>query len=261
MSDCDLLVDALADRAPLGATLRAHVDRCASCRLLVAAGTSVDDDVEAVPPMSTALREATAAMRPVQPFAPWRRALAPAVAAAVVGLVGLSLVPRADLGAQPVPRIVAGVLGILLVLGVSVGALLHRGAFGVGAPPRTRWTAVVALLAGFEALNAWVTVPVRGSLHLAGVAAWQGRCFCALYGTIVAGLVAVVVFRVARRSAVVSPASAGALAGLAAGCAGVLGQHITCPVMDLDHTLFAHAAPLLLCAVAGSWAGRRWLAP
>ncbi|MDB4931633.1 MAG: Negative regulator of sigma, partial [Myxococcaceae bacterium] len=56
-------------------------------------------------------------------------------------------------------------------------------------------------------------------------------------------------------------AAAGAVAGLAAGLVGALAQHLQCPVMDLDHTLLAHAVPVALGALLGALAGRRWLAP
>ena len=53
--------------------------------------------------------------------------------------------------------------------------------------------------------------------------------------------------------------SAGALAGLAAGCSGFALQHLACPVMDLGHTMTAHFAPMSVCALLGAVAGRRWL--
>ena len=84
---------------------------------------------------------------------------------------------------------------------------------------------------------------------------------CALHGSLFALVAGALVFYGARRTAAVSPTTAGAVAGLAAGLVGALAQHLQCPVMDLDHTLVAHLAPPLFGALAGVVAGRRWLAP
>ena len=98
-------------------------------------------------------------------------------------------------------------------------------------------------------------------MHLTGAEAWQALVMCGLHGTLFAAAAGLVVFYGARRSAAVSPVTAGAVAGLGAGLVGALVQHLHCPVMDLDHTLVSHVAPLVMGVALGSLAGRRWLAP
>ena len=214
---------------------------------------------EALPP---ALREALRRdARPVAPFSPWRRALPTAALVVAITATALAVMPRADLSHQPPSRIALGLGAALSGLAIALTLLLHGGRSGLGLPTRARWIVVALSLAGFEAVNVAVTVPVEGSVHLEGAAAWQGGLGCALHGGLLAALVGVAVFRGARRSAVVSPMAAGAAAGLAAGFAGALSQHLQCPVMDLDHTLVAHLAPMVFGVLLGALAGRRWLAP
>jgi hypothetical protein len=263
---CDQLVDALAEGRGLDATLQAHAAACDGCRATVAADQTLATLAGSEPPteeaLPPALREALRRdARPVTPFSPWRRALPSAALVVVIASVALAVRPRADLAHQAPARLALGLGASLSGLAIALTLLLHGGRSGLGLPARARWTIVALALAGFEAINAMVTVPVEGSVHLEGAAAWQGRLGCALHGGLLAALVGVVVFHGARRSAVVSPIAAGAAAGLAAGFAGALAQHLQCPVMDLDHTLVAHVAPMAAGVLLGALAGRRWLAP
>jgi hypothetical protein len=263
---CDQLVDALAEGRALDAALQAHAAACDDCRAMMAADRALaalagsePSREEALPP---ALREALRRdARPVAAFSPWRRALPAATLAVAIAALALAVMPRADLAHQPASRLALGLGAVLSGLAIALTLLLHGGRSGLGLPARARWTFVALALAGFEAINAAVTVPVEGSVHLEGAAAGQARLGCALHGGLLAALVGVAVFHGARRSAVVSPIAAGAAAGLAAGFAGALAQHLQCPVMDLDHTLVAHIAPMLLGVLLGALAGRRWLAP
>lgn len=267
MSDCDRVLDALAGGGGLDAPLRSHAETCRDCGALVAAdghmaaalrASPVDADEE-LPP---ALREALARdARPVTALDPWRRAL-PVVAAAA-GLAALVVLvrPRGDLAHQPVATVGLGAGALASGLVVSLAVLLHGGRSGLGLSSRSRWTFVAVVFACFEAVTAAVTVPAEGSVHLVGAAAWEVRALCALHGTLFAAVAGLLIFRGARRSAAVSPVAAGAVAGLGAGLVGALAQHLACPVMDLDHTLASHAAPLVMGALLGSLAGRRWLAP
>ena len=266
MSGCDQVVDALSEAKPLDASLQAHVAACDGCRAMVAADQSLTSlaassyaEEEALPPaLSEALRRDH---QPVSTFSPWRRALPIAALVVAVAAVGLAIVPRPDLAHQPIGRIAVGFVAALSGLAIALTLLLHGGRSGLGLPARLRWIFVAVALAGFEAINAAVTVPVEGSVHLEGAAASAGTFWCALHGGLLAAVAGALVFHGARRSAVVSPTAAGAVAGLAAGFAGALAQHLLCPVMDMDHTLFAHLAPPALGALLGALAGRRWLAP
>jgi hypothetical protein len=266
VSACDRVVDALVDARALDAPLRAHLDACPGCRAVVAAGASLDaladapsSDDGALPP---ALREALARdARPVEAFSAWRRALPVAALVVAVTAAVLAAMPRADLAHQPAGRLALGAGAALAGLGAALALLLHGGRRGLGLPAVARWAFVAAALVGFEAVNALVTVAVEGSVHLEGAAAWRARIGCALHGSLFALVAGALVFYGARRTAAVSPAAAGAVAGLAAGLVGALAQHLQCPVMDLDHTLLAHAVPVALGALVGALAGRRWLAP
>jgi hypothetical protein len=269
MSACDQVVDALVERRLLDAPLRAHLDACRECRAVVAADESIDaladapaDDDDDDAPLPPALRAALARdARPVEPFRPWRRALPVAAVTVAVMAFALAVMPRADLAHQPAGRVALGVGASLAGVAASLAVLLHGGRRGLGLPAVARWAFAAAALACFEVVTAAVTVGVDGSVHLGGAAAWQARLGCALFGSLFALLAGALMFYGARRSAAASPTAAGAVAGLGAGLVGALAQHLHCPVMDLDHTLVAHAAPVVLGALLGALAGRRWLAP
>ena len=264
MSDCDRVTDALAGGKALEGALAAHAAGCAGCRAVLDADralgamASVEEGDEALP---AALREALRDARPVGAFSAWQRALPAAAVALGVAALVLAAVPRCDLAHQPAARMGLGLAALAGGLALSLALLLHGGRSGLGLTARARLGCAAVTLAGFEVVTAAVTVPVDGSVHLAGAAAWQARLGCALHGSLFALLAGVVVFYGARRTAAVSPTAAGAVAGLAAGLVGALAQHLHCPVMDLDHTLVAHLAPAVFGAMAGALAGRRWLAP
>ena len=267
MSHCDRVLDALAEGKRLDAALRSHADGCADCRALVAADermayfqrvapAETDEDL---PP---ALREALARdARPVKALDPWRRAMPVVAVAVALAAVMLMVRPRGDLAHQSAAHLGLGLGAVVSGLAVSLVLLLHGGRSGLGLPARLRWTVVAVVFACFELVTAAVTVPVEGSVHLAGAEAWQARVLCGLHGTLFAAAAGLVVFYGARRSAAVSPVTAGAVAGLGAGLVGALVQHLHCPVMDLDHTLVSHVAPLVVGVALGSLSGRRWLAP
>lgn len=266
MSGCDQVVDALSEAKPLDASLEAHLAACDGCRAMVAAdralGSLAASDVVEEEPLPPALSEALRRdHQAVSAFSPWRRALPFAALVLAIVAVGLAVLPRPDLAHQPVGRIALGLGAALSGLAIALTLLLHGGRSGLGLPSRLRWAFVAVALAGYEAINAAVTVPVEGSVHHEGAAASAATVWCAVHGGLLAAVAGALVFLGARRSAVVSPTAAGAVAGLAAGFAGALAQHLLCPVMDMDHTLFAHLAPPALGALLGAWAGRRWLAP
>lgn len=266
MKDCEKVVDALIEAVAPDAALQEHIARCPGCRAIVAADRAIgaitvpiDADDEALP---TTLRDALQRdARPVKALNPWKRA-APGVAVAIVIAVAvLALQPRGDLAQQTATRLGLGLGAAIAGLVVALVLLLHGGRRGLGLPTRERAAFMVLACVGFAVITAIITVPVEGSVHLGGAAAVAARLGCTLLGTLCAMISGAVVFLGARRTAVVSPVTAGGVAGLAAGFVGALVQHLHCPVMDLDHTLVAHVAPLALGALVGALAGRRWLAP
>lgn len=267
MSGCDRVLDALADGTGLDAALRSHAEKCADCRALVAADARMTaaqrvTPVEADEELPPALREALARdARPVTALDPWRRALPVVAVALALGAVMVRMRPRGDLAHQSAAYLGLGFGAVASGLAVSLALLFHGGRSGLGLPARLRWTVMAVVFACFELVTAAVTIPVEGSVHLTGAEAWQARVMCGLHGTLFAAAAGLVVFYGARRSAAVSPVTAGAVAGLGAGLVGALVQHLHCPVMDLDHTLVSHVAPLVVGVVLGSLAGRRWLAP
>ncbi|MFO0625819.1 MAG: NrsF family protein [Polyangiales bacterium] len=187
----------------------------------------------------------------------WRRVLpAVAVAAAVVTAAGL-LRPRADLAHQPrAPMIVAAVAWAVGAL--SGLAMLHSpGRYGLGPGARARLLWLVAALGIFEVVTAWSTVAVPGSVTPGAGESLPVGVACALEGSLPALLVALVVVRLARGTAVSSPGSAAMVAGAAAGFVGTLVQQLVCPVATHAHTMTAHAAPVLLGALAAAALARR----
>jgi len=204
-----------------------------------------------------ALRDVIA--RDLRPTAPRRLSRvwpAVAISAAMVTACAL-LMPRADLAHQPrAPMIVAS---LAWVAGTLSGlAMLHSpGRYGLGPGAQTRLLWLVTSLGVFEAVAAWSTVAVTGS-----VVPGQGRSIpigvmCALEGSLPALLVALVVVRLARGTAVSSPWSAAMVAGASAGFVGTLVQQLVCPVATHAHTMTAHAAPVVIGALTVALFARR----
>ena len=217
-------------------------------RLAAPVGESTD------PP--AALRDVIA--RDLRPTSPRRARVWPAVAlsAAVVTAFALGM-PRADLAHQPRARMVVATLA--WAAGTLSGlAMLHSpGRYGLGPSAHTRLLWLVTALGVFEAVAAWSTVAVTGSVVPAEGQALPLGVGCALEGSLPALLVALVVVRLARGTAVASPWSAAMVAGASAGFVGTLVQQFVCPVAAHAHTMTAHAAPVLIGALAASLLARR----
>lgn len=217
-------------------------------RLAAPVGESTD------PP--AALRDVIA--RDLRPTSPRRARVWPAVAlsAAVVTAFALGM-PRADLAHQPRARMVVATLA--WAAGTLSGlAMLHSpGRYGLGPSAHTRLLWLVTALGVFEAVAAWSTVAVTGSVVPGEGQALPLGVGCALEGSLPALLVAFVVVRLARGTAVSSPWSAAMVAGASAGFVGTLVQQFVCPVAAHAHTMTAHAAPVLIGALAASLLARR----
>lgn len=259
MSDCRAVTEALSEGRGLDAAARAHVAGCTACRALgrVDAALRAEGRAEA-PPMGAALRAALDELKPVEALSVNRQLLPLLLAAMFAATGGLVIHPRPDLAQQPFGRMALGVVTTFGGASLAWFAAASGGAWGLGWPASRRWSLAGALVTLAAAVTAAVTVAVEGSVQS------QGRALalalkCGVEGSLLAGALGVLLFRrMAGQS--LAPTSAGALAGLGAGCAGALAQHLMCAVMEPTHTLTAHLAPLLGGALLGALLGRRWLA-
>jgi hypothetical protein len=125
---------------------------------------------------------------------------------------------------------------------------------------RSTASLVTLVVAAPLALLAWkvaVTVPFGPEM----MAPWPTRAGLRCLGLSLAMaaplLVAFVVVR--RRSDPVHPGIAGAALGIAAGITAGTLVDLWCPVTYLPHLLLGHILPLLVAAMLGTWAGRRFV--
>jgi hypothetical protein len=148
-----------------------------------------------------------------------------------------------------------GALALAVIAGVQL--YLYRGRSGLGAPGWSRW---VFALCGFFGFELWAALYARASLAAAGAAQPAAPApDCLPLALLVALAVGGVTIAVARRTALVAPASSGALGGCVAGLAAALFLHVHCPATQAAHLQIVHALPLLLAILIGALAGRRWL--
>jgi hypothetical protein len=268
VNPCDAVIDALAEGSPLSGDLARHARECPRCRALTAADAALASMVTDAPDASetvalpAALRAAIERDHsPVAPFSWRRRALVPAaVSVALVG-VSLALMPRGDLGHQP-PLVFWSLVTLWAVCAFAgAGLALHRGGAGVGVAPWRRWAFLAAGLGLFELASATLGFVVEGSKTVSGRDAVVTAVACTVHGLVIAMVAGAAVFFVARRTAAASPASAGAMAGAAAGFTGALVQHVTCAIPEPSHTMVAHFATIALSALVGALAGRKLLVP
>lgn len=265
MSGCDQVVDALSEAKPLDASLQAHVAACDGCRAMVAADQSLTllaassyAEEEALPPaLSEALRRDH---QPVSTFSPWRRALPIAALVVAVAAVGLAIVPAPTSRTSPSGASPWASWRRSPALAIALTLLLHGGRSGPRAPGAPPLDLRGRGARGFEAIERGGDGPGGGIGPLEGAAASAGTFWCALHGGLLAAVAGVLVFHGGRRSAVVSPTAAGAVAGLAAG-SGALAQHLLCPDGHGPHPLFRAPRTAGPGSAAGALAGRRWLAP
>jgi hypothetical protein len=265
VTPCDAVLDALAEGAPLSAELSQHARECPRCKALTATDTALAAMVSDAPAMTALPAALRAAIErdhhPVAPFSWWRRALVPAAVTVALAGVSLALMPRADLGHQP-PAVFWSLVTLWGVCAFAgAGLALHRGAAGVGVVPWRRWAFLAGALALFELASATLGFVVEGSKAVSGRDAVIVALACTVHGLVIAAAAGAAVFFVARRTAAASPASAGAMAGAAAGFTGALVQHVTCAIPAPSHTMVAHFATVALPALAGALVGRKLLVP
>jgi hypothetical protein len=179
-------------------------------------------------------------------------------ATALAVAVALSWLRRADLD-RHAPALAAfwygfGALALALCAGLQL--YLYRGRSGFGAPVWTRWAFALLGGLGFEV---WAALYARGALLADAAHAAAPAPDCLPLAVLVALAVGAVAFAVARRTALVAPASSGALGGCVAGLAAALFLHAHCPATEAAHLQTVHAFPVFLAITLGALAGRRWL--
>lgn len=264
MNPCDDVADALSEDRELTAAQAEHARGCAQCKALVDVDASLGSAVNGAQELElpAVLKAAVAAdAKPVAPFVWWRRALVPMGAVGALAALALALIPRRDLTAQPFMFFGTAAIVVMALACVGFVAVLHRGARGLGVPERLRAVYALATLAVFVVLTLVTTRAVEGSVVLEGEPLIRSMWTCGTFGLVSSTPVGAALFVVARRSAPVSPALVGAVAGVATGMSAALIQHLACPVAVVSHALVAHSAPALIGAVVGAMLGRRLLVP
>jgi hypothetical protein len=191
----------------------------------------------------------------------WQRLLVPVLTTAMFAGLVVALRPRPDLSSAASATFwVVAAAWIALVEG-GMGLLLARGSLGLGVAAAWRWVYVGASVALFEAL-VWLSNPSDAqSMAHVGAHTWWRHWTCAPAGSLAALVIAVPIFVVARRTAVVAPEAAGALAGLVAGLGAVLSMQMSCGFADAMHYGTIHLVPIALAVVIGALVGRRTMAP
>lgn len=282
MSDCDALLDALAEGASpssLPPSVAAHARRCDACRRAL----SLERSLAAPPPLAVtqgvALRAALDEdLSPVRYRSPFERSLLPFGAVAAVVLSGATMLDR-PMAPTALPWVAAACLLAAACAGVAM--VLHRGRSGLGVPVAWRRAFVggafalfgVATFASTRA-DAWMT-PSRSRAGHVGVSAidamngahvdrpfgpMQHLGTCASTGLVFASVVALGLLWASRRTVAVSPGSAGACVGAAAGLAAAAALQLSC-ASSVSHVIAAHGLPMVAATTFGALLGRRALSP
>lgn len=259
---CQTFTEHLAAQGPdgLDATSRAHADACAGCRAVLSFDRTMSNDLAAPTPLAPSAELAALMRAPVAPsrgFSLARRLAAPVVATVAAVSCFAVCAPRPDLAAQPKGIFVGAFALMVAVWCAAVALALARGRAGVGVRGALQGAAVAAAIATFTVTALGMTLPVEGSLPDNGL---PGMWHCGTFSVIVGAALGVVMFRAARRSAVVSPAATGALLGVASGLGGALVLHWICGVASPLHVLLGHGVALAVGAGVGALLGRRVVA-
>ena len=106
------------------------------------------------------------------------------------------------------------------------------------------WKIGVTVSFGAQMMAPW---PTRGGFRCLGLS-------LAMAAPLLAGCIAL-----RRQSDPVHPGLAGAALGIMAGVASGTLVDLWCPIAYLPHLLLGHILPLLVVALLGAWAGRRFL--
>jgi len=160
---------------------------------------------------------------------------------------------------RPASLIVWTSVGWIVAASAAAALGVARGRSALGRSTASLVTLIVALPVVLLAWKIGVTLPFGPEM----MAPWPGRpgfrCLRLSLATAAPFLVAFVVMR--RRSDPVHPGIAGAVLGITAGVAAGSLVDLWCPIAYLPHLLLGHILPLVVVALVGAWAGRRFLSP
>ncbi len=261
--NCDELAHRLADGTPLSDDARAHAKRCPPCGSLVV----VDRELGAMPSdiaiePCAALREALANdCAPRRATSRWTRVAVPALAAAALAGVVWLVRPRHDFATAATPFFWFAAFAWIAIVAGGMRLLVARGRLGLGVPAAYRWLYIGFAVLAFEVLSVLGNRGDANSIEHVGSHTWWAHWTCAPSGSLAALALALPIFGLLRRSAVVAPEAAGALAGLVAGIGSVLASQMACGFADAMHYTTIHLVPIVMAIVMGAWVGRRTLAP
>ena len=224
-----------------------HVKGCVSCQKLMHSVERLDPP----PPLSPALiRQIHARMaghlRPVKPLLP-AGYFAAAFFTAVALVTGLSLLLLRPLGIPAMGTWPAlAVLSLLmLVMSLLIDSLTRQMIPGSLHRVSPAWILPLALLV--LGVFLWSRFPRHGVVDF-----WKTGWVCLRTGLLFAIPVGVVLFRILRKGAAMSPRMTGATAGLIAGLSGVTVLEVHCPLLEASHIIIWHLGAALLSALAGA---------
>lgn len=211
---------------------------------------------------------------PVPPGAPSRE-LEDRIRRAVAGEQG-TIAPVRPLAAPHVRAAIAGTVGLGAALAVAWVAGMHvRQPFPwVGAAAAIAvavlgvWFAMRLVVPGGAPSRPWVVAFLLVPLFFAGIVlalvgsgGALGPMKCLKLGLLVAVVPWLGTMAMLWRGYSLLPATAGGVAGMAAGLYGLAMLHLACPMLAGPHLLFFHGGVLVVAAVVGAGIARFALRP
>jgi len=158
---------------------------------------------------------------------------------------------------RPGPLVVWTCLGWSAAASAAAWIGVARGRSMLGRSTASLVTLIVATPLALLAWKVGVTVPFGPQM----MAPWPTRpgfrCLGLSLAMAAPLLLAFVVVR--RRSDPVHPGIAGAALGITAGVAAGTLVDLWCPISYVPHVLLGHILPMVVVAMFGAWAGRRFL--
>ncbi|WP_437621419.1 NrsF family protein [Sorangium sp. So ce1151] len=142
--------------------------------------------------------------------------------------------------------------GWLALMSAAATTLALTGRRPVSVAVRRAWIAVVAAALGVAASVSWLPDPFASVPPAA-----HGECSAMTLG--LGAALALTVTRARSGSDPIAPARTGLLIGVLAGLWSAATIAFRCGHAQVDHLLVSHVAPVLIVAVAGLIAGKRWL--
>ncbi len=192
-------------------------------------------------------------LQPVPPLSsPLRRAVRFCMGAtAIVSGAVLSFGARAELGSRVHDPWFCAETAVLVLLfcGASVAAF-------ASAVPGAKMSGTSTLLGLL--LSAWLALIAARGVLPSSSGAWTAGIACLRRSLWLGSAPALILLGMVRKGAPLDGASSGLLTLLSAGALAVLGTRALCAKDDARHVLLWHFMPLLVAALLGALAGRRW---